>query len=122
MSKVKRHFSMRIDSELFEKIQQYADRKGTNATAVVEESVRLALPKQLDQVSCRIRALDEGTTVRMRCELFVPAWSHTERWEGVSNKGDAEERKVALDVLSKRAETWVAEHLDLEGLEIAIED
>jgi predicted DNA-binding protein len=119
MTKEKRHFSMRIASELYEKIQQYAERSGVTATAVVEESVRLALPKQLDKISCRIRKLKDGKKTRLICEVYVPSWSHTERWELSVHKPEVED---AAHVLSEKAREWVGNRLGLDDLEIVYED
>ena len=119
MSNEKRHFSMRISSELFDKIQKYAERMQTTATAVVEESVRLALPKALDRVSCRVYSLEEGQKTRVRCEIYVPSWSRNERWEAVVGKREVPGKK---DDLIEKAQKWAFDHLGLEALEVTSED
>ena len=115
-----RHYSMRIDSALFEQVQKYAEATKTNVREVVEESLRLLLPKPSDKTSCRIRCdkLDKKK-VKVRCELFIPSWSKLERWESVVSPGQVEEK---IEQLQSYAQEWVKKHLDIESIEVEIED
>ena len=105
----KRHFTMRMNSELYERMQQYADVMQKNATAIVEDSLKQSLPVDFNNVSCKIRVIEQGNVDNtLRCELFVPHWNKIEFWEIGCKKKDNEN---AVLVLQKKALDWLKDRI-----------